>query len=644
MHAIQFIEKLKIPQDMVQICYLNSTTTLATHNGKDVYFVGNTKVKHKRCDDTEIDEKYYFAMDYDVRQSAGGDISDSELMEAYEYIRDTLNQDKYLCNYSMIVHSWNWFHVYYVTNKNLAAGVEEYKSYVKYWQEYSDTVFGNKTFYTDKSCCNLARIFRLPGTENTKRVKKFWLEPTKTEVLDQKLAVFPYDDVATLAKRYEDKKSAEYEATCFVKQWSSDNPVYDAINKLDIRDIVCQHFWIQMQKDNKNFKSDKDGNNMGMYVSEDNILVNTGSSRLWSNKPWYNCFSFVKYERWLSDADTFTFFVDNFHEVKKVDDETRGLEQKKIQESSKPSIKDPGEYVIDFWQLLDRAKDYRQQITKDSLCSYWIFDKYFQGILPDDLIVIWADTGVGKSEISYKIAIENTLKNKKVLLFTLEWSLEEIALREIQRSIAKDKEVTTAKYRYNGDLYKEEEENAIKRMSDKVKRNLHIYNKNAKTTMAFLKELITKTKDQYDLFIIDHLHYIHLDTDNENRETWEIMRELKMMTDVMKKPVVLVSHLRKRNRKAQPVPTEYDLHWSSNISKEATTIMLLCREEERPSFVPTIYQKQRYSLTRIICPKNRAWLWRIEFLAVYDLEKKDYLPNMYLDQENSTAKGEDFTF
>lgn len=105
MHAIQFIEKLKIPQDMVQICYLNSTTTLATHNGKDVYFVGNTKVKHKRCDDTEIDEKYYFAMDYDVRQSAGGDISDSELMEAYEYIRDTLNQDKYLCNYSMIVHS-----------------------------------------------------------------------------------------------------------------------------------------------------------------------------------------------------------------------------------------------------------------------------------------------------------------------------------------------------------------------------------------------------------------------------------------------------------------------------------------------------------------------------------------------------------
>lgn len=60
-----------------------------------------------------------------------------------------------------------------MTNKNLAAGVEEYKSYVKYWQEYSDTVFGNKTFYTDKSCCNLARIFRLPGTENTKRVKKF---------------------------------------------------------------------------------------------------------------------------------------------------------------------------------------------------------------------------------------------------------------------------------------------------------------------------------------------------------------------------------------------------------------------------------------------------------------------------------------
>lgn len=642
---MKFFNNLKIPKSELQVCYLDSITTLLTNNWSDVYFVWNTNKTDKRCSDSDIESKYYFALDYDVRQNAWWNITDDELRDWYKFLKETLDNDEILCDYNMIVFSWNWFHVYYVTEKDLAWDKNKYKDYVRYFMQYSDELFGDEKFITDKACCNLSRIMRLPWTKNTKRETKFWLEPKEVKILIENNKTFPFDNVEEYARKYKKSKDSEYEAHTYVNKsiiW--DNPVYDAINQIDIREIVCEHFWVQMQNDWKNFKSKSDWKNMWMYVI-DNILVNTWSTHLKSSKPWYNCFSFVKFEKWLSDADTFTFFIDKFQHVKNIDEnKPKNDYKKKQQESNLPQINDVSDYVMNFWELLYQSQKYRQWISKKTLCTYWIFDKYFQWILPDDLVVIWADTWVWKSELSYKIAIENARRWKKVLLFNLEWSLEEIALREIQRRISEITEVKTAKYRYDGSSYKEEEKKVIKEFSTNIKENLHVYNKTAKTTLAFLKEMITKSRDKYDMFIIDHLHYIHLESENENRETWEIMRELKLMTDTIKKPVVLVSHLRKRNKKLNPIPDEFDLHWSSNIPKEATTIILLCKEDDFPWYVPHKYNSKRYSVTRIMLKKWRSWLGRIEFIAIYDLEKKDYVHDIYLDKEKTSTNEKNFTF
>jgi len=81
-----------------------------------------------------------------------------------------------------------------------------------------------------------------------------------------------------------------------------------------------------------------------------------------------------------------------------------------------------------------------------------------------------------------------------------------------------------------------------------------------------------------DLIIIDHLHYIQLERDNENKELGEIMRELKTMTDIIKKPVILVSHTKKPPvNQPDYIPTEYDLYGSSNVAKEATTIIMISK-------------------------------------------------------------------
>ena len=56
------------------------------------------------------------------------------------------------------------------------------------------------------------------------------------------------------------------------------------------------------------------------------------------------------------------------------------------------------------------------------------------------------------------------------------------------------------------------------------------------------------------------------------------MRELRRLTKIESIPVVLVSHLAKRDKKK--LPTGSDFHGSSNIAKEAKTAILLHRDDE----------------------------------------------------------------
>jgi len=59
------------------------------------------------------------------------------------------------------------------------------------------------------------------------------------------------------------------------------------------------------------------------------------------------------------------------------------------------------------------------------------------------------------------------------------------------------------------------------------------------------------------------------------------MRELKTITDIIKKPILLVSHLRKKttDAKKKSEPDLNDLYGSSNIAKEATTILFVLKDE-----------------------------------------------------------------
>jgi hypothetical protein len=70
--------------------------------------------------------------------------------------------------------------------------------------------------------------------------------------------------------------------------------------------------------------------------------------------------------------------------------------------------------------------------------------------------------------------------------------------------------IRTGNFRFNVlSTLNEDEDKVIENTLNSLKTNLKLFNKKHIPNLEFLKEFIIKTKDNFDMFIIDHLHYIH---------------------------------------------------------------------------------------------------------------------------------------
>ena len=625
-----FLSKLTT---QAQICYLESVVMDKPNLNMDVYFVWNTAKKSNiRTLDKDIESKWYFVIDFDIREKhhkrTWEVMSDDVLFSCVDYIKETL----VWCNMSdwrYFVFSGNWFHVYYTGES--CNNPEIYKNAVMYAYNKVDIAFDNPDIVCDPVCRSWSRIMRLPWSMNTKRTSKYWLQERKCEIIaeqDKNFDMF-FDNIETIAQKRSDKVKKEEEAKQQIMMekratrlslWSWQKTVFDEICDIDIVPIVCAYLWLPLAKDWKNFKSDRDWKNIWCYIWE-NLLIWTWSNRISWKKKWYNTFSFVKEHYNLSDAETYKRFVDKYSHIATLDQE-RNKEYKKtlqLQEVQKAQekLEKPMDHIISFWSLAKRALKEKKERDESILCSYGIdeLDKHLIWILPEDLVVIGAETWVGKSEIAFNIAIKNAMKGKKVLLFALEWSMEDIVHRFVWKQIAKKKKVDPKKFVYNWEYMKDEYEDEIRNLPKELDENLIIFDKKTIPNKEFICEMIKKRKDDVDLFVIDHLHYIELTTSDEHRETGEIMKAIKTVNDEIKKPIVVISHMRKSIAKKikNQRPTENDLHWSSNIAKIASVIILLYRLE-MPDFNTWFY-----------VPKNRYIWGNASLYAMYDIEKKDYI-------------------
>jgi len=241
--------------------------------------------------------------------------------------------------------------------------------------------------------------------------------------------------------------------------------------------------------------------------------------------------------------------------------------------------------------------------TADRILEFGIsfLDHAYGGIFPDDLILVGAPTGKGKTATTVGTAMHNAKRGKAVHVIALEAARYEWVRRIkypiIQRLVYENRRTNMALYRACNylDWYAGKLDGALGRYevaaTEEIQRDYRSlfcrYKGADKFDKDTLRQSIEDIADETDITIVDHLHYVDTDDPNENRGTKLIVQTVRDVQNRLGKPVILVVHIRKADRgrkKPQLVPGLDDIHGSSDSSKISTKAVLLspAYEENQP--------------------------------------------------------------
>lgn len=212
------------------------------------------------------------------------------------------------------------------------------------------------------------------------------------------------------------------------------------------------------------------------------------------------------------------------------------------------------------------------------------------GISPSDLILLGAPSGIGKTQICCNIALANLRDGKRVHFMALEAEQYEIERRLKYQMLAdvyfdpknRANRVPGLTLSYDrwamGDLLKPlaDFEALTASSFEKNYRDLFLYYKQDRFSLNDLIENVVAAAPNSDLFIIDHVHYFDLDDENENRAMKEIAKTVRALALEEKKPIILVAHLRKRDKQNEDLAPGIDeFHGSSDLTKIATKVITI---------------------------------------------------------------------
>lgn len=212
------------------------------------------------------------------------------------------------------------------------------------------------------------------------------------------------------------------------------------------------------------------------------------------------------------------------------------------------------------------------------------------GILPNDLILVGARTGRGKTELATTLAYNASKQGRKVAFFALEadqWEIQaRLKYRRLRQLYEENYAGSTSSFEFP--LYREwlcagysSEWDALEKLAEEdLERDTGelriVYPGATYTAERFVHELEGLVRDGTKLIVIDHLHYFDFGQGSETeglKRTIHAIRNAALYHGV---PVVLLAHLRKGERASgKTLPDLDDFHGHSDIVKVATTVLLL---------------------------------------------------------------------
>lgn len=259
----------------------------------------------------------------------------------------------------------------------------------------------------------------------------------------------------------------------------------------------------------------------------------------------------------------------------------------------------PLDFGIGFKALGDRLKTERdERIAMGSRVLKFgvqFLDMSLGGIFPNDLIILGAKTGAGKTALSSIIARTNAAAGKRVHYFALEAEDKEIErrLKYLLLSETLFQYLTYDEYKalnyldwYLGKLDKitARYETTIEAQLASMLGSLQTFYRSKDFTADDFERTVLGIQDQTDLVILDHLHYVDTTDADQNRGYERIVKKIRDVALNIGKPVVVVAHIRKGDRRAkQLVPDLDDFHGTSNVPKIATKAIMLAPAYDQPT-------------------------------------------------------------
>lgn len=213
------------------------------------------------------------------------------------------------------------------------------------------------------------------------------------------------------------------------------------------------------------------------------------------------------------------------------------------------------------------------------------------GFFLNDLVTISARSGKGKTELTNIIA-ENMARNgKKVLYYGLEMARSEGIMRMEYRQLAKkiNERYPNAYFNYQmfeANKLREYEQEFRKEIDDDLNsfvNNIMWRHKENAFYVEDLKRELIENKNKTDTFLVDHLSFIDSNGDygNKNDKVEQIVTEIKNFCDFYMKPVLLVAHVRKSDRRATGVmPHEEDILGTKHIVNLSSRIIMMSNDNK----------------------------------------------------------------
>lgn len=235
---------------------------------------------------------------------------------------------------------------------------------------------------------------------------------------------------------------------------------------------------------------------------------------------------------------------------------------------------------------VDRLQNQRRQNSQKVIqLGIPFFDACFRGISAQDVVLLGAGSGVGKSEAASHISFFNAKRGKRVLHLALEAEENEVEMRQAYKVFASCFFADPFRERRHisyTDFYFGRLEDLVDNYQTQIRAEFE----SAKTLLTrYVRKdyqmrdfvLDVENADNVDLIVLDHLHFIDFSGTNENQEFKNALKTIREVVLTKNIPVLLVSQLRKDTGLGgqSAMPDIADFHGSSDIFKIATKGIML---------------------------------------------------------------------